>query len=205
MSPPLPHRCFRIGLTGGIGSGKTAVSNAFAKYGIPIIDTDLIARDIVEPGEPAYLDLVNTFGASILDDQKQLNRRALRDIVFNSDEARVTLEKITHPRIIERMRAAVDQCEAQYCIICIPLLFETGLEKEVDRVLVVDVPVSTQRDRIMRRDTLSADQADAIIRSQLDRDSRLTGADDIIDNTRSLTELDARVADLHQQYLALSA
>lgn len=205
MSQTSPHRTFKIGLTGGIGVGKTAVCACFEKRGVPIIDADLIAREIVQPGQIALQEIVDLFGKNILLDDQSLNRAQLRDIIFNNPEARASLELITHPRIIQRMRSLAEATTTPYCILCIPLLFETGLEKEVDRILVVDVPESIQIDRVMQRDNVNHDQALAILKTQLNRELRLSQADDVIENNHTFAELDNDVATLHTKYLELCA
>jgi len=196
VTPP-----FRVGLTGGIGSGKSVVCDCFRKLGVPVIDADVIARAVVEPGQPA-LDLIRRrFGSDVLADDGHLRRRALRDLVFSDPEAKRALEAILHPRIRSRMQSEVEQLRAPYCILCIPLLLETGQQDLVDRILVIDAPLELRLRRVMRRDRCSEDQARAIVGQQLQTSERLGQADDIIGNQGSLEALCLAVRDLHRRYL----
>ena len=196
MKPP-----FRVGLTGGIGSGKTAVCDCFRKLGVPIIDADIIARAVVEPGQPG-LDLIRQrFGPGVLTGDGYLDRRTLREIVFSDPAAKLALEAILHPRIRSRMQTEIERIEAPYCILCIPLLLETGQHELVNRILVVDTPVEYQLQRLMQRDQCSEEQARTIIGEQLERAERLSQADDIINNQGSLDALCPKVRELHQNYL----
>ncbi len=194
-------RPFRVGLTGGIGAGKTAVCNCFRKLGVPVIDADIIAREVVEPGQEA-LDLIRQhFGSAVITADGLLDRRVLREIIFADPEAKQALETILHPRITARMRAAAGDIDSPYCILCIPLLLETGQHELVDRILVVDVAEPVQVERVMLRDQCSEAQARAIIGKQMERAQRLRQADDIIVNQGSLDALCAQVDALHQDYL----
>lgn len=189
-----------VGLTGGIGSGKSTVAERFQVLGVPVIDTDIISRELVQPGQPALIEIVARFGKQILKADGALDRAQLRRIVFEDDESRKQLESILHPRIRQRVREKVKQVEKPYCIVVIPLLFESRLEDTVDRVLVVDVEPKEQLRRTCLRDDVSASQAQAIIDAQIGRDARLAKADDVVENNGELTELYAQVDALHKRY-----
>jgi dephospho-CoA kinase len=193
-----------IGLTGGIGSGKSTVADMFAGLGVPIIDMDRIARQIVEPGRPALKQITQTFGKDLIEPDGQLNRQRLSAIIFDSAEKRHQLEAILHPIIRQETEHQLAKLEAPYCIVVIPLLLESGLHSLIDRVLVVDVPESLQISRTMQRDGMSATQAEKILAAQVDRQSRLSAADDIINNNGELSELRHQVEHLDQQYRAQS-
>ena len=194
-----------IGLTGGIGSGKTAVSDRFAALGVPIIDTDQLSRELVAPGEPALGEIRADFGPEILTDTGELDRPALRRRVFADPAARRRLEAILHPRIRKAMLARARNLNAPYVILVIPLLLETGQQDLVDRILVVDTSPEAQRARVRQRDGLEDDQIDQMLAAQIDRNTRLAAADDLIRNDADLHTLDHAVARLHAKYLALSA
>ncbi|MGB5064881.1 MAG: dephospho-CoA kinase [Candidatus Competibacter sp.] len=195
-----------IGLTGGIGSGKTAVSDRFARHGVPVIDTDLIARELVEPGQSALADIVAEFGSNCLDSDGRLHRARLRERVFADPAGRQRLEAILHPRIRTVVWERIAALTAiPYCLVVIPLLAETGMTDLVDRVLVVDAPEAEQIRRVMARDRIDAIQARAILAAQARRDARLALADDILENDGDFVELDRRVTALHRQYSMLDA
>ncbi|MET0104785.1 MAG: dephospho-CoA kinase [Sedimenticola sp.] len=195
---------FTVGLTGGIGSGKSVVTRRFADLGVPVIDADLVAREVVEPGQPALAEITARFGSQLLDDEGKLRRKALREIVFNDNKAREDLEAILHPRIRQRMQQKLESLSAPYTILAIPLLVETAQQDRVDRVLVVDCTVDEQIRRVSQRDGITSEQARAILDTQATREQRLSVANDIIDNSGTIEELDASVRALHRQYLALS-
>lgn len=195
----------RIGLTGGIASGKSAVADSFDRRGTPIVDADVIAREVVEPGQPALSEIAETFGAQILDADGRLDRTAMRDQIFSDDQKRRKLESILHPRIKEAMERQVARLTVPYCVLAIPLLIEAHQQDLVDRILVIDVPVELQISRLLQRDRTSKAAAEAILKAQLDRETRLRFADDIIVNNGTLAELDSKVEQLHQKYLALAA
>lgn len=194
----------RIGLTGGIGSGKSTVAALFAALGAPVIDTDQLAREIVEPGTPAWREIVAAFGAGVVGTDRRVRRAELRKRVFADAEARRRLEQITHPRIRELLETRISELDSPYCVIAIPLLVEGGGSNRVDRVAVVDVPEAVQRIRVMARDYLTAAEADAIMRAQASRAERLAVADDIIDNSGDRAHLRGQVERLHRQYLELA-
>lgn len=194
-----------VGLTGGIGSGKTTVSERFADYGVPVIDTDLIARELVEPGRPALAEIVAGFGPECLDGDGRLHRTHLRERVFADPAGRRRLEAILHPRIRALVRERVAALAVPYCLVVIPLLAETGMTDLIDRVLVVDAPEAEQIRRVMARDRIDADQARRILAAQASRDQRLALADEILENSGNLDQLDRQVAALHQHYSTLAA
>lgn len=193
-----------VGLTGGIASGKSAVSDRFARLGVPVIDTDLIAREVVEPGEPALGKVIEAFGPDVLDAGGRLNRRALREAIFADPGKKSRLERILHPAIREETLRRLKRVDAPYCIVVIPLLVETAQYAWLDRVLVVDAPEERQIRRLTARDGVSEEQARASLAAQAGREERLALADDAIDNSGNIGNLDAAVAALHEKYLALS-
>ncbi len=198
---------YTIGLTGGIASGKTTVSNLFAEAGAAVVDADIAARKVVEPGQPSLEKIADAFGKEILDEGGGLDRTALREKVFASGAARKELEAILHPAIREFMYKWIAALEAEgfpYCVRVVPLLVETGQHKDVDRTLVVDVPRETQIERLMLRDGGSDELAEQILASQASREERLAIADDVIKNDGAPEELKAAVEKLHQQYLLLA-
>jgi dephospho-CoA kinase len=195
----------RIGVTGGIGAGKTTVCELFARFGVSIIDADEIARQLVSPGQPALQAIVQAFGEDLLDIQGQLRRDQLRTLVFSDQEKRERLERILHPLIIQEMEHRAGQCHTPYCILSIPLLTETGLRRLVHRVLVIDCPETLQLQRVMDRDHLTADEVKAIIRAQSPRAGRLNMADDMIVNDAGTEKLEKQVAKLHKAYMALAS
>jgi dephospho-CoA kinase len=193
-----------IGLTGGIGSGKSTVANLFADLDVPIIDMDQIARQIVEPGQPALLQITQTFGNELIDAEGKLKRQQLSQIIFDSEEKRHQLEAILHPIIREETERQLAELEAPYCIVVIPLLLESNQRSLVNRILVVDAPEDIQIARTMQRDGISAKQAEKILASQVDRQSRLNAADDIINNSGELGALRHQVNKLDQTYRLLA-
>ena len=193
-----------IGLTGGIGSGKSTVANLFADLGVPIIDMDQIARHVVEPGQPALLQITQTFGNELIDVEGKLRRQQLSQIIFDSEEKRHQLEAILHPIIREETERQLAELEAPYCIVVIPLLLESNQRSLVNRILVVDAPEDIQIARTMQRDGISAKQAEKILASQVDRQSRLNAADDIINNSSALDSLRLQVKELDQAYRLLA-
>ncbi len=195
----------RIGLTGGIASGKSAASDCFASLGVPVIDTDLISRELVDPGTEGLQQVVENFGESVLDETGKLDRARLRAIVFASDDKRQLLEDILHPAIRNRVEELVAEItQAPYVIIVIPLLFETRYPIPVDRVLLVDVNEDLQLERLIQRDNLNREQARAMLRAQTTRQQRLKNADDIIRNNGSIEELHAQLRTLHHDYLVMA-
>jgi dephospho-CoA kinase len=193
----------RIGLTGGIASGKSAVADEFAALGITIIDADQIARELVEPGQPALARIVSLFGPGALDDSGRLDRRRLRERVFADPSQRKLLEDVLHPAVRDELSRRSQQTAGPYQVLVIPLLLENDLRFLVDRVLVVDVPEETQLKRLQSRDALDEDQSRRMLAAQTTRAARLAAADDVITNTGSLEDLRRRVRALHEKYQRL--
>lgn len=190
----------RVGLTGGIASGKSTVADMFAERGVPVIDTDVIAREVVEPGQPALDEVRNRFGDDIVDAAGNLDRAALRQLIFADDEARRDLEAILHPRIGAETRRQSEAADAPYQLIVVPLLTESALLKFVDRVLVVDCDETRQIERLLARDAESVEQARRILNAQASREQRLAIADDVINNDEGLSHLREQVDRLDRQY-----
>ena len=193
-----------VGLTGGIGSGKTAVSDRFAAYGVPIIDTDVLARELVESGQPALTEIAAAFGPDCLDAGGGLDRSRLRERVFADAEGRRRLEAILHHRIHTLAQQRIAALSTAYCLVVIPLLAETGMTDLIDRVLVVDAPEAEQLRRVMVRDRSDEVQARRILAAQADREQRLALADEVVENSGDFAALDRQVATLHQRYLTLA-
>jgi dephospho-CoA kinase len=192
-----------IGVTGGIASGKSTVARAFAARGIPFVDADDVAREVVEPGEPALAEIAAHFGPRVLRDDGQLDRRALRAIIFAEPEERRWLESVTHPRIRARIQHHLARLQAEgapYVLLVSPLLFESGQWRLADRTLVVDVPEALQITRTAARDDIDAAQARAIVAAQMPRSERLARADDVIDNSGKEGSMVEQVARLDRQY-----
>ena len=196
---------FIVGLTGGIGSGKTAASNRFAKLGIGIVDADVISREVVEPGSPALHKIAAHFGDSHLLSDGQLNRAALRQTIFADPAAKQWLESLLHPLIASETQRQLQNVCSAYALFVSPLLVESQQKAMCDRLVVVDVPESVQLSRTMLRDNNEQAQVERIIASQIGRQARLAAASDVIDNTLGLPQLDLRVSELHQQFLKLAA
>ncbi|TLY52630.1 MAG: dephospho-CoA kinase [Gammaproteobacteria bacterium] len=195
-----------IALTGGIASGKTTVANAFAALGATLCDADVIARELVAPGQPALDEIVLTFGTDMLTPQGELDRRRMRERVFADDVARRKLESILHPRVRAELRARAQACSAPYCLLAIPLLAESdGAYDWIDRVLVVDVTPATQLARLMQRDSMTAEGAQRALAAQATRAQRLALADDVIDNSFLPEDLRAPVQRLHELYRELAS
>jgi dephospho-CoA kinase len=194
----------RVGLTGGIASGKSLVANMFAKLGPEIVDADRVAREVVAPGEPVLAALREAFGAEVLSSRGELDRAALRKLVFADAEKRRTLDALLHPLIRARLLARLDQVRGPYAIIAVPLLVETDFAALVDRIAVVDCPESVQLERLMRRDGIPRTEAVAMIAAQADRATRLRAAHDVIDNSGDVEATRRQVALLHHRYLDLA-
>ena len=198
-------RPYRIGLTGGIASGKSTAAKFFGALGVPILDSDQIARDVVEPGQPPLERLVERFGSSILTPDGHLDRPALRDIVFSDPMARADLEALTHPAIGAAMEARSAAAGGPYQVLVIPLLVEKNLSSHVDRVLVVDCDEDLQVRRLRDRDGSTPEQAQAILSAQAPRAARLRAADDVITNEADMSAVQDQVTALHARYLELAA
>lgn len=203
--PNGPGRRFRVGLTGGIASGKSAVASFFATLGVPVIDTDEIARAVVTPGEPLLARIVERFGPEVLSAGGALDRRRLRDIVFADAGARADLERLLHPAIRAEMERRSAVAGGPYQVIAIPLLVETNARGNLDRVLVVDCSEELQLRRLQARDGATRAQAEAILAAQATRERRLAAADDVISNEGELSALRDQVERLHARYLELAA
>ena len=200
------NRSFKVGLTGGIASGKTTVANLFSDLGIEIIDADEIAHSITSKQGSAYNKIVKHFGEDILGNDKKLDRKKLRTMIFNNSELKRDLEQIIHPEVYAIINQKINASQEPYQIIVIPLLIETGYQNFVDRVLVVDCSVETQLARLINRDDETMKNARKIIANQIERNERLKFADDIIENEKktSTNVLKNKVLQLHETYLELS-
>ncbi len=204
-APPANLEPLHIALTGGIASGKSTVAQLFANLGIPIIDADQIARDVVAPGTALLAQLFDRFGAQLRRADGSLDRAALRRLVFEDAGKRAELEALLHPAIRARTERLAAQARGAYQIHVIPLLVETQAESRYDRVLLVDCPEALQLARLQARDGCDAQQARAMLASQASREARRAVADDVIVNDGLETALAPKVAALHQHYLALAA
>jgi dephospho-CoA kinase len=194
------NRPFRVGLTGGIASGKSTVADMFAELGVPVIDTDVIAREVVAPGQPALDEIRKRFGESMIDAAGNLDRAAMRNAIFADEDARLDLEAILHPRIEEETRRQADAADGPYQVIVVPLLTTSRLIDLVDRVLVVDCDEDTQLQRLLARDAETVEQARRILKAQAARADRLAIADDVVSNDGSLRQLQKAVSRLDRQY-----
>lgn len=190
-----------LGLTGGIGSGKTAATDHFQRLGITVVDADLAARVVVEPGQPALAAIAAHFGSHVIDDQGRLLRPVLRDIVFADPAQRKALEAITHPAIRDELMRQLRAATSPYAILASPLLWESGQVSLVSHTLLIDVPEALQLERASARDGVSREQIAAIMKAQWSREQRLARADDVLINDGSLEHLQARVEALHARYL----
>ncbi|PSU24999.1 dephospho-CoA kinase [Photobacterium phosphoreum] len=193
-----------IGLTGGIGSGKTTVANLFGDYGIDLIDADIIARDVVAIGSRGLCRIIEKFGNSILLTDGNLDRSQLRAAIFSDPHLKNWLNQLLHPLIREQMLADIDRATSPYCLLIVPLMVENNLQTLTDRLLVVDVDQQTQIMRTQQRDNVSLEQIKNILAAQASRQQRLDAADDIICNNGDNQALLTQVAQLHQHYLALA-
>ncbi|MBQ4830931.1 dephospho-CoA kinase [Alteromonas sp. MMG017] len=189
-----------VGLTGGIGSGKSAATSQFAALGIDIIDADEVARDVVIPGSEGLVKITEHFGHAILLEDSTLNRAALRERVFNSSEEKQWLNQLLHPLIRKTMLQQIADATSHYCILSVPLLVEGNLTELCDRVIVVDCPESMQLERAMQRDGSTKQIIESIMASQATRKERLAAADDVIDNSKTLGFLNEQVLTLHSKY-----
>ena len=198
------HPPLRIGLTGGIASGKSVVADMFAELGVPVIDTDVIAREVVQPGQPALDEICERFGEIMIDTSGKLNRAAMRKAIFSDDQARLDLEAILHPKIGTETRRQADAAAGDYQIIVVPLLVGSPLMQFVDRVLVVDCQEDTQIRRLLERDAETVEQAERILAAQASREARLTIAEDVVNNDHSLNHVRDQVIDLDRKYRRLA-
>ena len=198
--PDTRYHTFVVALTGGIASGKTAVSSIFKEFGVPIIDTDEIARELAEPDGQAFKEIVKTFGNEMLMPDGRLDRKKLRKLIFSDNDQKAALEKILHPAILVEVQNRISELDAPYTILVVPLLAESNSYGWVDRVLVVDTSLQSQIDRLSARDGLDYKDALKIIKSQSKREERLAIADDIIVNKKDVLALRQQVINLHEKY-----
>jgi len=192
-----------VGLTGGIGSGKSTVADLFAKMGVAIIDTDIIAKALVGINKPAYLDIIKQFGDEILLPNRELDRALLKQRIINNSDERIALENILHPLIQEKVKAEVNTATGKYCVVVIPLLVEKANYPMLDRILVIDTSIEHQIARASQRDDLQRTDLKKLIAIQATREQRLAAANDVIDNTQGLAELATATQQIHDKYLTL--
>ncbi|MBT4835985.1 MAG: dephospho-CoA kinase [Methylococcales bacterium] len=193
-----------IGLTGGIGSGKSEVTRHFETLNVPVYDADVIAKSLVEPEQPALKEIIDKFGPDIITSDGELDRTQLRNIVFNKPQQRQILEKILHPKIRQSILHEINHCKAIYCIVCMPLLLETRQTDLVDRILVIDVDEKQQINQVKQRDNITNKEVATITSVQYSRQKRLTYADDVILNNSNLFDLHHKVEELHKNYCVLA-
>jgi dephospho-CoA kinase len=194
----------RIGLTGGIGCGKSTAARLFSQLGVPVLDADQIAHQLVTIGQPALQQITRAFGVDIINPDGSLNRAKLREQIFAEPSQKATLEAILHPLVYQTLRAETAKLNTPYCLICIPLLFETGITDFIDRIVVIDCPVATQIARVKSRDRLSDAHIQAVIASQVSREFRIAHTDDLVDNSDNNDRLAEQIKKLHNLYLSLS-
>jgi dephospho-CoA kinase len=197
-------RRLRIGLTGGIASGKTTVAQRFMELGVPVIDADVAARAVVAPGKPGLAEVLKRFGSGVVAENGELDRRALRDLIFSDPGSRRDLEAILHPLIRADMDLSAERAVGPYVVMAIPLLVEGGSSGRVDRILVVDVDEAVQLQRVMARDGCTEGEARAILASQASRSARLAAADDVLLNAGTVTDLRQAIDQLHERYLRVA-
>ncbi len=196
---------YTVALTGGIGSGKSTIAEAFAALGIDVVDADVVARQIVAPGTPALAEIVKRFGQSILRPDGQLDRRTLREHIFDDSAQTAWLNNLLHPLIRKETERQLNTCHSAWCLWAVPLLLENELQKRANRILVVDIPRKLQLERTMLRDNASRQHVERILAAQATREARLAAADDIIDNSGPPRSVLPRVTELHHRYLTLAA
>ena len=194
-----------VGLTGGIGSGKSSISDLFAELGVDIIDTDVIAHELTSSGQPALKVIQDRFGPDVLDADGALDRKRMRELAFSDPAAREALQNILHPLIRDEVRTRLSRSQAPYAIVVVPLLVESRGYSFADRVLVVDCEEEQQVERVMQRSGLAREQVRAIMATQVSRSERLAAADDVISNEGAISELRPQVKQLHERYLKLAA
>ena len=198
-------KSIKIGLTGGIASGKTTVSDFFKKLGIQVIDADVISHEVTKPDGSAFKEIMSSFGSNILNENGLIDRNKMRTIIFNNQNKKEELEGIIHPKVREEMLKLISQSNDHYLIISVPLLVEIGMNEMFDRTLVVDCSEETQIDRLMHRDKITFQEAQSILINQASRSARLKVADDLILNEKNvnLSELEKEVLELHKRYSKL--
>ena len=192
-----------IGLTGGIGSGKSVASDKFASLGITVVDADVASRTVVEPGKPALQEIESHFGSEIITEDGQLDRAKLREIIASDAEERKWLESVLHPRIGEQIAKEISESTSPYTLFVAPLLLETNSQEMCARVVVVDVPNDVQVERTAKRDKVPTDQVEQMVSAQMEREKRLEKADDVLLNTGTIEELEKKVEQLHEKYLQM--
>lgn len=193
-----------IGLTGGIASGKTTVANKFIALGVDAVDADIVAREVVAKGTPALAQITKHFGSQVLQENEELNRSALRQIIFSDEEAKQWLNRLLHPLIRDTIKQQLKQCSSDYCLLIAPLLLENQMQSMVDSVLVIDVDVETQIHRTMARDNSTRKQVESIIASQISREQRIKSANHVIKNDDMIYNLTNDVKKLHHEYLKIA-
>jgi dephospho-CoA kinase len=203
--PSIVRPVLVIGVTGGIGSGKSTVADLFSSLGVPVIDADELAKEVVMPGQAAYEAILRRFGPTILTGSGELDRRQLRERVFSDPANRAHIEEIVHPRVYAEISRQLDRLDSPYAIVVVPLLIESGGRDIVDRVLVVDASEESQIERTNRRDGTARGTIEKILAAQLDRHTRLSAADDVIENNASVEALEEAVSTLHRRYLGEAA
>lgn len=194
-----------VGLTGGIGSGKTAAMRIFEQFGIGCVDADIVAREVVEPGTPALQAIADRFGREILTVDGRLDRASLRQRIFSSKEDKRWLESLLHPLIRDEMQRQLESISSPYSVLVAPLLFENDLDRQCDTSVLIDVPEDVQIERVVNRDGVDRKQAEAIVRQQMSRAEKLKRADHIVSNTGSLKDLEKQLLALHKEFMAQSA
>ncbi len=198
-------KSIKIGLTGGVASGKTTVSNFFKQFGIEVIDADVISHQVTKPDGTAFQEIISSFGSSILDENGLIDRKKMRKIIFDDVSKKEMLERIIHPKVREEMFNLASQSNDHYLIVSVPLLVETGMNEMMDKTLVVDCSEETQIERLMHRDKITLVEAKSILRNQTNRSTRLKAADDLIVNEKNVTlnELENEVFELNKRYSKL--
>ena len=195
-------KCKKIGLTGGIASGKTTVSDCFKNLGTQVIDADVISHEVTEPSGSAFDEIISEFGSEILDEKGLINRKKMRVIIFNDPSQKKILEEIIHPKVRDEMFQRINKSDDHYLIVSVPLLVETGMHQIMDRNLLVDCSEDTQIERLMHRDKITLNEAKAILKNQASRSDRKKIADDLIVNENNVTliKLENEVLELHKYY-----
>ncbi|GIS40663.1 MAG: dephospho-CoA kinase [Pseudomonadota bacterium] len=198
-------KSIKIGLTGGIASGKTTVSDFFKQFGTKVIDADVISHQVTKPGGTAFQEIISSFGSSVLDENGLIDRKKMRKIIFDDVSKKEMLERIIHPKVREEMFNLASQSNDHYLIVSVPLLVETGMNEMMDRTLVVDCSEETQIERLMHRDKITLGEAKSILKNQTNRSTRLKAADDLIVNEKNVTlnELEKEVLELNKRYSKL--
>lgn len=195
---------FIVGLTGGIGSGKTVASDRFEELGVKVVDADIASRVVVENGQPALYSIEGKFGSDVISDDGSLNRAKLREIIFKDNEAKSWLEALLHPLIAKHISDEISRATSKYAVLVSPLLFETSQFEMCNRTLLIDVSKEAQILRTAARDNVSKSQVEKIISSQMDRDQKIKKADDVIVNDGEINDLISKIDDIHQKYIEIA-